>query len=271
MVIESEPIIKIGNSRYVLTLPPNIFFQIINLYKIDFPFNYENKIIELKTLIIKENIEINDALEIIKNLIKEYFNPDAPLIFGPQILLLNKLLEMSKSQITGIQKFEEIIKYHIELSKTDINDDKFVNLVNIKTNKELFEQVVIFQNSLVNKRNKIIEELITKITAESSKEIIEDTQESDIKLAHREIALLCYYTGSKITSNNADGIAKKYRQSSGSKLLEHYNLISTSDLNITNHRFAVKNIEKVLTFLNDNPKAKEKAEKELKVANQIKK
>ncbi|WP_435356135.1 hypothetical protein [Emticicia sp. SJ17W-69] len=270
LAIESEPIININGVNYNLTLHPDIFNKLTTEYKVDFPFHYRNKIIELKILMNKEQITRDDALEIIKNYISTYSLNLPSLIFSHQYYLLYKLFEINQKELSNFEKLREVMK--INYSEADTLEIK--DLILNKQFQPLIQQLVL---SVEEKKKEMLIELLETIegksSIESSKNVLDTNQEElpVSNLGHREIALLYYYTDKKINANNAKAIAEKSGHSSGIKLLEHYNLICTSDLNITNHRFAVKNIENVLKLLNDNPKAKAKAEKDLQGAKLIKK
>ncbi len=65
--IEPEPILQTEKGYFSFSLKPDIFLKLINDFQIEYPFIPENKIIELKGLMSKENINTKDALEIIDN------------------------------------------------------------------------------------------------------------------------------------------------------------------------------------------------------------
>lgn len=266
LAIDPESIVILGNKQFPLLLHPSIHAKVIHDYKIDYPFLYENKIMELKNLIINESIAIHDALVIVENFKKYYWSPGTIIILAPQIQLLNKILEMDKSNTKYIDIVKEFYKYPDEIEEYDLVPKMLIE------NKELLEKYNQYQNYLSEKRESIFDTLIDKITDKtdwrSTSEEVEQNQENGLKLGLRGIALLYYYTDKKITLNNANDIAEKYGLNSGPKLLTHFSQINASSLDIVNHRYAVKDLTTVISHLFDNFKAKEKAEIDLKTAQQ---
>ena len=83
LTIEPEPFLQAKNGNYNLMLKPDIFSKLINDYQIEYPFIPQNKIIELKGLMRKENINTKDALKIIENYKEHYWCLDIVTMFEP--------------------------------------------------------------------------------------------------------------------------------------------------------------------------------------------
>lgn len=136
LVIEPELIRQTDSGLISLILEPSIFFQIVSNYKIEYPFFYENKIIELKTLMKNENLPQNDALIIIENYRKLYWS-SPPTFFEPEI-----------------DKIRQAIKH---LNKKVGEEEKTF----LREIKEL-------QDYLINKRESMFSELVTKISKQTT-------------------------------------------------------------------------------------------------------
>ncbi|TAH07212.1 MAG: hypothetical protein EAZ14_11480 [Runella slithyformis] len=93
-------------------------------------------------------------------------------------------------------------------------------------------------------------------------------EEKKEELSHAQTALFHIYTQSPITKNNAQQIAESRGQTSGQKLHDRYKKMGKSLAERTSSRFAVTDIEKVMTLLSD-PKQLKMAEDELKVAKSL--
>lgn len=132
LTIEPEPFLEGEKGIYSLMLKPDVFFKLINDFNIDYPFIPENKIIELKSLMSKENINTKDALKIIENYKKQYWFLDTVRMFEP---VTDKL----KRTLKGIDS---------NISEKEIN----IELIN-------------FQKYLQGKREKIYFDLVNEIQA----------------------------------------------------------------------------------------------------------
>lgn len=115
LAIEPEPVLEGEKGLYSLMLKPDIFFKLISDFHIDYPFHSENKIIELKGLMNKENINSSDAFKIIENYKNQYWLLDTVVMFEP---VTNKLRNTLKSIDTGISE--------TELNKELINFQKYL-------------------------------------------------------------------------------------------------------------------------------------------------
>jgi hypothetical protein len=142
-------------------LEPDIFFEMINKFNIDYPFISENKIIELKNLMIKENINIKDALKIIENFKQQYWFCDTVVIFEP---LEDKLKKVWK----------RIYPFYSE--------------------KDLLFELINYQKHLQVKRENIYSNLISEIKGLTPQQTLEDTSnnlpEIELKFKTEQIRLL---------------------------------------------------------------------------------
>lgn len=161
LAIEPEPMLTTEEGTYGLMLKPDIFFELINQYNIDYPFISENKIIELKNLMSKENINIKDALKIIENFKQQYWFCDTVVIFGAFIDKLN-------------QVWKSIYPFY---SETD-----------------LLEKSNDYQKHLQEKRENIYCNLISEIQGLTPQQTSEDTlnnlPEFELKTQQEQIRLL---------------------------------------------------------------------------------
>jgi hypothetical protein len=115
LTIEPEPILQAEKGNYNLMLKPDIFFKLINDFQIEYPFIPENKIIELKGLMSKENINTKDALKIIENYKKQYWFLDTVTMFEPVINKLKRTLKSIDSNISEKEINIELINYQKHL------------------------------------------------------------------------------------------------------------------------------------------------------------
>lgn len=125
LTIEPEPILQNEKGLYSLMLKPDIFLKLINDFQIEYPFIPENKIIELKYLMSKENINTENALKIIENYKKQYWFLDTVTMFEP---VTDKLIRTLKSIDSNISEKEiniELINYqkHLQGKREQIYSD----------------------------------------------------------------------------------------------------------------------------------------------------
>jgi hypothetical protein len=125
LTIEPEPILQAEKGNYSLMLKPDIFFKLINDFQIEYPFIPENKIIELKGLMSKENINTKDALKIIENYKKQYWFLDTVTMFEPVIDKLKRTLKSIDSNISEKEINIELINYqkHLQVKRESIYFD----------------------------------------------------------------------------------------------------------------------------------------------------
>lgn len=140
LTIEPEPILEGEKGLYSLMLKPDIFLKLINDFQIEYPFIPENKIIELKSLMSKENINTENALKIIENYKKQYWVLDTVVMFEP---VTDKLKRTLKS-------------IDINISEKEIN----IELIN-------------YQKYLQGKREQIYSDLVNEIQALPPQPIVE--------------------------------------------------------------------------------------------------
>ncbi len=161
LAIEPEPMLTTEEGTYGLMLKPDIFFELINQFNIDYPFISENKIVELKNLMSKENINIKDALKIIENFKQQYWFCDTVVIFKAFIDKLN-------------QVWKSIYPFY---SETD-----------------LLEKLNDYQKHLQEKRENIYCNLISEIQGLTPQQTLEDTSnnlpEIELKTQKEQIRLL---------------------------------------------------------------------------------
>lgn len=126
--IEPEPILQGEKGLHSLMLKPEIFFKLINDFNIDYPFISENKIIELKSLMSKENISSKDAIKIIENYKNEYWFLDTVTMFEPVIDKLKRTLRSIDKNITEKEINIELINYqkHLRAKRENI----YLDLIN---------------------------------------------------------------------------------------------------------------------------------------------
>lgn len=128
LTIEPEPVLEGEKGMYSLMLKPDIFFKLINDFNIDYPFIPENKIIELKNLLSKENINTKDALKIIENYKKQYWFFDTVTMFEPVTNKLKQTLKSIDSNISEKEIYIELINYqkHLQAKRESI----YIDLIN---------------------------------------------------------------------------------------------------------------------------------------------
>lgn len=126
--IEPEPVFEGENGLYTLMLKPEIFFKLINDFNIDYPFIPENKIIELKGLMNKENINTKDALKIIENFKKQYWFLDTVTMFEPVTDKLKRTLQSINSEVTEKEINIELFNYQKYLQAK--RESIYINLIN---------------------------------------------------------------------------------------------------------------------------------------------
>ena len=128
LTIEPEPILQAEKGVYNLMLKPDIFFKLINDFNIDYPFIPENKIIELKGLMSKENINTKNALKIIENYKKQYWFLDTVVMFEPVTDKLKRTLKSIDINISEKEINIELINYqkHLQAKRESI----YIDLIN---------------------------------------------------------------------------------------------------------------------------------------------
>ena len=244
----------------------------------DFVYKFEYEVLENK--IDMHYWFLSSVLTFIKNDINDVFK-----FISENDVYKNVRVEIEENGTIYFQYFQSELKNKLEKQENwkvieiDIKD-RFLPMIHkyyewYEINKEetkkfepanFYEWMYEVMRSTEKEINKWFKAEQPAAPESLSVEKVEEKKESEVKLFHREIALLHHYLGTSLNDNNASIKASLYGQNSGRKLMEHYNEIKNSNLNITNHKYAVKNIEKVITLLNNNPQAKEKAENDLKVA-----
>lgn len=128
LTIEPEPILQAEKGVYSLMLKPDIFFKLINDFNIDYPFIPENKIIELKGLMSKENINTKDALKIIENYKKQYWFLDTVVMFEPVTDKLKRTLKSIDINISEKEINIELINYQKYLQAK--RESIYIDLIN---------------------------------------------------------------------------------------------------------------------------------------------
>ena len=125
LTIEPEPFLQAKNGNYNLMLKPDIFSKLINDYQIEYPFIPQNKIIELKGLMRKENINTKDALKIIENYKEHYWCLDIVTMFEPVIDKLKRTLKSIDINISEKEINIESINYqkHLQAKRETIYTD----------------------------------------------------------------------------------------------------------------------------------------------------
>lgn len=125
LTIEPEPILEGDKGHYSLMLKPDTFLKLINDFQIEYPFIPENKIIELKGLINKENIKTVDALKIIENYKKQYWGLDTVIMFEPVTNKIKRTLKSIDSNISEKEINIELANYqkHLQAKREKIYFD----------------------------------------------------------------------------------------------------------------------------------------------------
>lgn len=128
LTVEPEPILEGDKGNYSLMLKPDIFLKLINDFQIEYPFIPENKIIELKGLINKENINTKDALKIIENYKKQYWVLDTVIMFEPVTDKIKRTLKSIDSNISEKEINIELANYqkHLQAKREKI----YIDLIN---------------------------------------------------------------------------------------------------------------------------------------------
>jgi hypothetical protein len=248
-----------------------------SIYKIHFEM-YENDV-EFTYWLLKYSANSwFDAIKRVRNIDKKLDSLLAKDHIEAELKEINEFEEKAKANLKekrfDIYEFHYNSQYQDEIEYLRIIDKYYekkgqINPLSIGEAQSNSKQVmayakhILLKNLLENK----LKELEQPAAPESPNiEEVEEKKESEVKLGLREIALFNYYTETKITSNNANEKAEVYGQKCGQKLMGHYSLITKDSLNITDHRFAVKYLKNVISLLHNFPKGKEKAEKDLKIA-----
>lgn len=225
LAIEQEPLLIGEKGIYNLMLKPDVFFKLIHDFNIDYPFIPENKIIELKYLMSKENINTKDALRIIENYKEQYWFLDTVVIFEP---VIDKLKRTFKSIDSNVSEQEIYIDY---------------------------------QKLLQTKRESIYFDLINAIQGLPPKQTETETD----KLKVKQIALIHVYEGTQITRENAGEIAAKHgytAKNSGEGLFQDYtNYCSAANrkgkptpCTPKKLKNKIELLESVVNYLSDNSK-----------------
>jgi hypothetical protein len=133
LAIEPEPVLEGERGLYNIMLEPDVFFKLTKDFNIDYPFISENKIIELKCAMIKENIDTKDALTIIKNYKKQYWLLDAVVMFAPVTDKLKRVFKSIDSEISEQEINLEVMNYqiHLQTKREKIYSD-LINELNLK-------------------------------------------------------------------------------------------------------------------------------------------
>jgi hypothetical protein len=154
---------------------------LINDFQIDYPFIPQNKIIELKTLMIKENIKIIDALKIIQNFKDQYWGFESVIMFEPVIEKFNKSHKNINKNISEKELNIELFNYDKYLKAK--RDKIYFDLVN-ELNTELIEV----------KTNQIASPKHEKIFCNNGFVLFEYILKEYVRLAKgRQTDLLFYY------------------------------------------------------------------------------
>lgn len=128
LTIEPEPILEGEKGLYSLMLKPDIFLKLINDFQIEYPFIPENKIIELKSLMSKENINTENALKIIENYKKQYWFLDTVVMFEPVTDKLKRTLKSIDINISEKEINIELINYQKYLQAK--RESIYIDLIN---------------------------------------------------------------------------------------------------------------------------------------------
>lgn len=130
LTIEHETILQGEKGYYSLMLESEIFFNLIKDFNIDYPFIPKIKIIELKSLMSKENINTNDALKIIKNYKEHYWFLDTVVIFEPTIDKIKRAWKSIDSNFTEKEINIELINYqkHLQAKRENIYSDLILEI-----------------------------------------------------------------------------------------------------------------------------------------------
>ncbi|KAB7731082.1 hypothetical protein F5984_09710 [Rudanella paleaurantiibacter] len=88
-----------------------------------------------------------------------------------------------------------------------------------------------------------------------SKEFVQ-AQTEDTKLTHAQIAILYHLEGRTINKNNADDIARRYGQTSGQKLQEYYDDLSSELTRTAKGKKTVENYRKIESLISEMSKLK---------------
>lgn len=191
LTVEPEPIVKGEKEIYSLMLKPDIFFKLINDFNIDYPFIPENKIIELKGLMSKENINTNDALKIIENYKKQYWVFDTVTIFEPVTDKLKRTLKRIDSSISEKEINIELINYqkHLQTKRENI----YIDLINeiqglppqqaeTKTEQETIELKPVFKPEVLKIVFDILKDFFSLEHQTEFKKVIETGNKASKKL-----------------------------------------------------------------------------------------
>src|SRR5690606_26747394 len=135
LVLNPEVLLLSEKGNINLMLEPQHYIKIINDYQIDCPFVIEEKIQELKNLMIKENISVEDGISIFKSY-KNYHNAiDGVIIFQPILDLLSKGLKRLNPLITEKEITKEVnsLNNYYESIKKDFHNKLYYGLFEKKS------------------------------------------------------------------------------------------------------------------------------------------
>lgn len=128
LTIEPEPVLQAEKGMYSLSLEPDVFLKLINDFHIEYPFIHINKIIELKALMNKESININDALKVIEAYKKQYWFLDSVIMFEPVTEKLKRTLKKNDTYISEKDINNELINYQKYLQEK--RESFYIQLIN---------------------------------------------------------------------------------------------------------------------------------------------
>jgi hypothetical protein len=193
LTILPEPVFFGEKNVYSLMIKPEIFHKLINDYNIDYPFFPENKIIELKGLMIKENIGSKDALKIIENYKKQYWFLDTITMFEPVTDILKKAVKKDKINVSEKEINIELINFqkYLQIEREKIYNDlineiKGLQVQQPETKQGTIEIKPILKSEMVLIVFEIIKDFFSKEQQPELKEILETGNNTNKKLLFKD-------------------------------------------------------------------------------------
>ena len=119
LTIDPEPFLEDPETGKLqsLMLEPERFISTIEKFGIEYPFNAENKIIELKSLYKKDQIEVNDACGVIWRFYIQYWDFNEVILFKESEDRLYEALRRFNPNITNGELLTERQSYVLHLNK----------------------------------------------------------------------------------------------------------------------------------------------------------
>ena len=129
IAIEPEPVIFKDGKFFNLMIEPDNFFELANKYGVEYPFNFKAKIIELKTLMIKEGVSPKDAMVVFEELKSSYWG-NGVIVFDIVLDALKQALISMNKETTDHIIAQEIVGFYEYLqNERSLLYDELIELI----------------------------------------------------------------------------------------------------------------------------------------------